>query len=479
MSHKPANSLETVISPNERGATPAPVVDSFDNLVSIQRPGFSPVAFHVKNMEVASISPEALGILNRPDHALRAGRELDAADLAASEILAWNESVNPDVRPGTVKFGPRALTINVTQVCNLHCTYCAAGGDGSFGDPIKRISVEKTLPQLKSMLDRVPAGKKFRITFLGGEPLLYPEGIRLLADYARELARERDIEMGFVVVTNGTLFSDANIQLLCDLHAKVTVSIDGPAGVNDKTRPSRGGEGVTAKVAAGLTKLLERKDELETVELSGVFGKQNLDLMASYEFYAGFGVDSFDFIYDHLEVSPELSDKFTRLLSEVADRAYAEGGEKALRRIKIFDYVFDLLDKQQQVENYCGSGKSFFMIDARNNVYSCPWVVGDSKEIVGHGTEIWTDRLKKFQAPLVETNGCGGCWARNLCGGGCMFIHKNKTGSKHQTDENFCKRTKDLIALGILYYERARALSTTEPEAPVQSEPLAPERKAL
>jgi len=446
---------------NQRAQTQTqigPTVEIFDKIVAISGPessGLEPTGFHLENLEVAAISPEAETALAFLKSSATARAE--GLDEALEELKAWNGSINQNVKPGTLHFGPRSITINVTQVCNLHCTYCAAGGDGTFGDPIKKISVEKTIPQLKAFLERVPEGRKFHITFLGGEPLLYPEGIALLAEYVKSTAKERSISSSFTVVTNGTLFSPANIELLAKLKANLIISVDGPPELNDRTRPTASGRGVTLKVIEGIELLLQRKSELGTVELSGVFGQQNQDLMAAYEFYSQFSVDHMDFTYDHLETSAEVSEQYTARLLAVASRAFQENGEAGLRKIKTFDRIFELLDKQQQVQNYCGAGKSFFMIDARNQIYTCPWVAGDSKEVVGVGSELWVDKLKAYEAPLTELNQCGSCWARNLCGGGCMFIHKNKTGSKHKVDDNFCNRTRLLIAQGIMYYKIARS----------------------
>ena len=97
------------------------------------------------------------------------------------------------------------------------------------------------------------------------------------------------------------------------------------------------------------------------------------------------------------------------------------------------------------------------MIDAKNQVYTCPWVVGEKAEIVGSGATLDQSKLAKYQKPLIELNNCQTCWARFVCGGGCMFINRAHTGDKHKKDELFCERTRGLILLAILYYKRARA----------------------
>lgn len=433
------------------------------HILAFKADGKDPLGFHAANMEVARLSPEIWQDLKEqipdPSAAVSSSEAMQA-------LVDWNSSTNTAIKTDLWNHdrGLKAITINVTQMCNLACKYCAAGGDGSYGDPVKRISVENTLPQLKSLMKRATAGGSFQITFLGGEPLLYPDGIRILAEVAKDYARELDLKLQFVVVTNGSQFSPANIEVLKEIKANITVSIDGGAAVNDLRRPNKGGRGVTQSVIEGLTRLLAEKSQLGRIGLSGVFGKGNLDLMAGYEFYRGFAVDWFDFTFDHFELDPTISAAYIDGLLAVANRAYLERGEAGLRQIKLFDNYFQHLDSQQRIENHCGAGKNFLMVDARNQVTTCPWLVGEAKEAVGFGERLWEEKLKPFAESLIEQNGCGDCWARFLCGGGCMYVHRNKTGDKHAVDTEFCKRTKTILLQTFGYYLECRDAGSSQAE---------------
>ena len=436
--------------------TPNMEVRKFKDLIALKRGNGTVLGFHSRNMQVAKLTEEswsAFDFLKQNQLPMDSSEELEALQA----LKNWEESQNENLRKESLENGIRSLTINVTQVCNLHCKYCAAGGDGSFGDPVKRIVVNETLPSLMAFIPKVPRGHRFRLTFLGGEPLLYPEGIEILAESAREIGADAGVEIDFTVVTNGTLLNQKNIDLLKRFKMDITVSIDGPAEVNDLRRPTKGGRGMTATIEEGLKLLLSQKENLGSVMLSGVFGKNNLDLMKAYQFYRQFNVDWFDFTYDHLESSPEINQQFMSEMAQVAQVAFELEGEKGLRRIHTFDRFFNLLDQGQQLENYCGAGKSFLMLDARQNLYTCPWVVGEAKEVVGHQGQIWEGRLDSYHEPLIKKHGCQDCWARHLCGGGCMYIHRQATGDKHRVDQNYCNRTLFLIEQTLSYYEQVRA----------------------
>lgn len=408
----------------------------------------NPLAFHARNLELAEISDLAWDALIQPDTQNQEARLM---------LEAWEQETSPDVKSGKLSFGIRSLTINVTQICNLKCTYCAAGGDGTYGNAQVKINVEKTLPQLRFFLEKIPDGGSFNITFLGGEPLLYPEGIQEIGNYVQLMTAGRNIKARFSIVTNGTLISEYALSVLKSLRANITVSLDGPADVNDRTRPAKTGESSTDATVKGLAILLANKSELGEITVHGVFDRNNLEALKAYSFYATLGVDHYEFTFSVEDSDSESNQKFIAEMKAVAAKAYSTGGESALRKIRLFDQYFTALDNQQRKENFCGAGKSFLMLDAQNNLYTCPWDVGNKDEQVGQGTHLDQDKMKAHQAPQNEKNNCKTCWARFLCGGGCMYVHKKATATKDATSEQFCERTRSLIQLTLLYYKLSRS----------------------
>ena len=87
-------------------------------------------------------------------------------------------------------------------------------------------------------------------------------------------------------------------------------------------------------------------------------------------------------------------------------------------------------------------------------------LISEQRAPVGQGTEIDREKLKHFAPRLNELNDCGSCWARHLCGGGCMYVNQLKNGSKHKKDSDFCDRTRNTIAKAIEYYAEARVEGT-------------------
>jgi uncharacterized protein len=427
------------------------------DLVAFKKPGSTPYSFHAKNIQVAEISNELWNSMPAGSFTSASAFEIPdgQSDEFSNAIRHWEDS------SGTAKLESRSrnkfnLTLNVTQLCNLHCHYCAAGGDGTYGDPVRQISVEKTLPQVKLLMNRLTPGGHFSITFLGGEPLMYPKAIQLIGEYTRDLGASQNIQTAFQIITNGTLINNEVLDLLAPIKPTITFSLDGPPEINDSRRPQRNGKSSTHQAIQGLEKLVDRKNEFGPILMHAVFNKDHLDVVRTWNFFKKFNIDKMEFTYDVTEKDETANMNFVESLKKAAALAFAEGGEKELRRIHFFDVYFDQLDNQYKKENYCGTGKSLLSLDSRNQIYQCPLEVSFKDRMVGQDTTINWKNLKSLEAPLIELNNCQNCWARHLCGGGCLFNHESLTGDKHTKHITYCFRTRHLLSEVIMYYKNCR-----------------------
>lgn len=414
----------------------------YKDIMAIKEQGKSPVAFHARNLEVAEITEELWDSMQGPT--------------INNEIIHWELEENPEVMGGKLGFNVKSLTINVTQICNLKCEYCAAGGDGTYGDPKTKISIEKTLPQIKFFIDQLKPESHFHISFLGGEPMLYPDLIRAIAEYTQELGTQKKLKLSFKITTNGTLFTEKALFQLASFKPEIVISLDGGKEIQDLYRPSKNNQSSFDEIIKGLQLVQKNRKHIGRLALHGVFHKKYVDLVSTYKLFASLNVDWFEFTYAVAEDDVDSNVEYVEQMRNIAQLAYQTGGEAALRKIQNYNHYFNLLDSQKRLENHCGAGKSFFVIDAKNKIYTCPWLVGKPEEVVGEGSDLNYDKLQFYQDSLVVKNNCESCWARYLCGGGCMFVHESKTGKKNIKNSQFCDRTKQIIATTISYYENCR-----------------------
>lgn len=458
--------------------TPGNEMRRFDDLVAFQFEE-TQVAFHASSLEVAEISEEAFHVMPRytfndsfiPTFTSFANSSSSIIESEAYQQLQdWSQQFQSESNSTKTQIDTssakqtdiklQSMTINVTQLCNLHCSYCAAGGDGTYGDPVAKISIEKTLPQLSSLLSRLGPEDHFSLTMLGGEPLLYPAAVVKIIAHVKGLAKVQKFKLRLNLITNGTLITDDLARFLYESNTQITISMDGPPEVNDVARPTKDKTSSSQKTLEGLALLLKYKCQ---VLIHSVFTKTHLDVLSTYQFFSSFPV-KMEFTLDLMETDLQTVQMFTKAFSDVAKLAYEKGhltsletAETELRRITLFDGYFNQLDRQSRLENHCGSGKSLLAIDSRNQVYECPLEVGSIENQIGKDLELRIDAFDQSSKSLIELNNCKTCWARHLCGGGCMFSHKSMTGNKHQKDLAYCMRTRHLISLALLYYLKIRS----------------------
>ena len=127
------------------------------------------------------------------------------------------------------------LTLQVTQRCNLDCSYCIYSDNYN-----NRHHADKwmTLEIAKKAIDYYVAHssdeEEISIGFYGGEPLLAFDFIKECVAYAEEAFEGRKVMYSFT--TNGTLLTDEKLDFLVQYNFAILISLDGPEDVQNRHR---------------------------------------------------------------------------------------------------------------------------------------------------------------------------------------------------------------------------------------------------
>src|SRR5579864_4338152 len=190
---------------------------------------------------------------------------LDAAMGELVRVQAVGETTAPPAKtPKIIPLAPFPLTtmvLNVTNQCNLSCTYCYEYGEDKIVDTENgrqpKFMTEETARESVDFLLR-ESGKVAHITFFGGETLLnFPVLVKTI-EYARRRAAEEGKDVDFSLTTNATLLKPEIIEFIAENRIGVTISIDGPKEVQDKFRVFNNGAGSYDLVAPKVRELLKR-----------------------------------------------------------------------------------------------------------------------------------------------------------------------------------------------------------------------------
>lgn len=341
---------------------------------------------------------------------------LAGLDLAAPAYISDNPPSS---------FPVRALSLAVSQKCNLGCTYCYADG-GSFGETPRNMPLDVALQAIDALLGEASEGEHYTLAFLGGEPLANRAVMRAAVDRACQWSAVNGSIVRFSITTNGTLVT-ADDAAFFDAHRfAVTVSLDGFGELHDRQRPFKNGRGSFAHIVRRLAPLLVARHAQVTARVTVT--PQNLGLQTTLD-------DLLDLGFTGVGFSPMLAsprgtgEMLVTDLARFLDEMITCGRvcERRLSAGQAYGFL-NLLTALQEIHRGthrpypCGAGAGYVAASADGELYACHRFVGDENAGMG-SARAGLDLLKQAdwlaKRHVHRQEPCGSCWARYLCGGGC------------------------------------------------------------
>jgi uncharacterized protein len=329
----------------------------------------------------------------------------------------------------------RTLSLAVAQKCNLGCVYCYAQ-QGSFGEAPRDMEEDVAARSVDLLLSEAVPGEKVLLAFMGGEPLTNRRVLRTATERAAHVARDRGVQIGFSVTSNGTLITQEDGAFFEQYGFAVTISLDGAGEAHDRLRPFAGGGGSYRRIVERIRPLLEMQRRMQ-VSARVTVTPGNLDLRHTLDEFIAMGFHSVGF-------SPMLSaptgsgEMGAGELDRMLERMI-ECGREFERKVGAGErYPFSNmatamreLHKGTHRPYPCGAGAGYLGVSAEGGLYACHRFTNEAAAGMGdvHGgvdrgrQNRWLDeRHVDRQEP------CRSCWARYLCGGGCHHevIHRGR-----------------------------------------------------
>jgi uncharacterized protein len=150
------------------------------------------------------------------------------------------EKTHPYLSANDVKYhlaNTPQITFEVTDACNLKCTYCGYGQFYSDYDARenKRLSPDKAIRLLNYLQElwnssfNASINKKLYVSFYGGEPLLNMPFIQTIVDYTDTRLQGKQRYFTFSMTTNALLLHKC-MDFLVEHNFHLLISLDGDAG---------------------------------------------------------------------------------------------------------------------------------------------------------------------------------------------------------------------------------------------------------
>lgn len=117
------------------------------------------------------------------------------------------------------------LVLQVTQKCNLRCSYCVYSGDyKNRNHSQKEMSWETAKEAVDYLYGHSMSSEDIYISFYGGEPLLMFRLIKEVVEYVKREYCQRTVH--FNLTTNGTLFTPEIVQYFIKKNVSFNTVLD-------------------------------------------------------------------------------------------------------------------------------------------------------------------------------------------------------------------------------------------------------------
>lgn len=341
-------------------------------------------------------------------------------------------------------FPLQALVLNVTNQCNLACTYCYEFGADKIstqtGKP-KYMTPETARAAVDFLLESAKGREAVHVTFFGGETLMNFKLLKDVVAYADARAAESGRRVTYSLTTNATLLTDPIIDFLAEHAIGVTVSIDGPEEMQDARRVYKSGKGSYAVIVPRLKALIARhKTRAITARVTLSAGVTDVvriyhHLKHEIGFHEiGFApVTTTDEGHD-FGLNGDGMAGVLKGFHALAD----EWLEYALRgQMHGFSNVSETLSELVVGTNKshpCGAGLGLLGVSPSGDLSPCHRFTDADEHVLGHvGSGVDQDKRNDFLARghVGAKYECTSCWARPLCAGGChheAFVRYGDTG---------------------------------------------------
>ena len=317
------------------------------------------------------------------------------------------------------KRGARTVTLQVTDGCNLACTYCYQINKHTNMMPIEvaKKFIDDLLDGKYNNYCDYDNSEAIILEFIGGEPFIAIDLISEITDYFVNSMIERDHPWLFryriSICSNGVLYFDPRVQEYIQKHHKhmsFSISIDGNKELHDACRVFPDGSGSYDIAMAGVKHYVENyshysmgsKMTIAPENVTYVYeavkslienGYTDINLNCVYE--EGWNEKYATILYEQLK---QLTDYIVQnnLYEKVA--------------LSIFDKNAFQPMREDDLQNWCGGTGQMLACDWRGDLYPCirymESSLGDSREPICIGN-VWNGIMAtEHQCQLCNDLNC-------------------------------------------------------------------------
>ena len=354
----------------------------------------------------------------------------------------------------TVYSKPQAVTMLLTNDCNLACSYCFESNKGKDYMP-----KEMALDILKATYNVVdPMAGIFTLNMFGGEPLMNWDTFKAVCDYVLE----NNLKIRITATTNLTLLTDEMIDYIDELSIPVLVSVDGIKEVHDKHRCNS-----FDKVIENMKKLIDRdlgyliEARMTVAPDTAKYMYESVKMLVDLGINNIANVPASDLDWDAQSIQ-DYKDNYEKILDMYIDILNDETNKRNISLYKVDQALNLALEPIKEDTSMCNIGNPrWVIVDWKGDIWPCPdYPTTDNVDLIaGKIGNFYTgvDETKVDPKPMVATyelERCKGCEAISICKSGCPYENYTKNGKFNEPTIGYCTLQKAFVEIIKAYQDK-------------------------
>ena len=354
----------------------------------------------------------------------------------------------------TVYSKPQAVTMLLTNDCNLACSYCFESNKGKDYMP-----KEMALDILKATYNVVdPMAGIFTLNMFGGEPLMNWDTFKAVCDYVLE----NNLKIRITATTNLTLLTDEMIDYIDELSIPILVSVDGIKEVHDKHRCNS-----FDKVIENMKKFIDRdlgyliEARMTVAPDTAKYMYESVKMLVDLGINNIANVPASDLDWEAQSIQ-DYKDNYEKILDMYIDILNDETNKRNISLYKVDQALNLALEPIKEDTSMCNIGNPrWVIVDWKGDIWPCPdYPTTDNVDLIaGKIGNFYTgvDETKVDPKPMVATyelERCKGCEAISICKSGCPYENYTKNGKFNEPTIGYCTLQKAFVEIIKAYQDK-------------------------
>lgn len=382
---------------------------------------------------------------------------------------------------------PRFITFQITDACNLKCTYCYQHGKSNHVMDLKVATtfIDNLFDKKYDNYNDYSNSAGLILEFIGGEPFLQVDLIDQIVDYFFQKLIDTDSPWLYLtkisICTNGTLYFTEKVQNFIRKHQRhlfLTISIDGNKELHDSCRIFPDGRGSYdmameaakhyAKFYLGTVKILNSKMTISPDNLPHLISAVKSLIDVGYESI------NLNCTYEGPWDEKDAYILYTSL-KEIGDYLLQTGKYKTTK-LSIFDPSCGAPKPEDDLQNWCGGNGKMLAIDYKGDLFPClrymesslsnkqePYIIGTVENGIMSTVEE-KNRVQLLQSVNRKTCSSEECFNCPVAGGcsWCTAYNYECFGTPQSRVTNICIMHKARVLANAYYWNKIFRIEAPE-----------------